>query len=76
MGGVFPGGVLSLLLWGSIIFALVYLALKLRGSLRSHEAGKNRDTMDSLEILKVRYARGELNREEYAKMKETLSGSY
>lgn len=74
MGGIFPGGVLSILIWGLIIFALVYLAVKLLGFMRSREARENRDRMDSLQILQVRYARGELNREEYAKIRETLSG--
>jgi putative membrane protein len=72
MGGVFPGGIFSFLMWALIILALVYLAIRISRSLKSGQTEQNRDREDSLEILKVRYARGELGHEEYAKMKNTL----
>ena len=72
MGGVFSGGIFSLLLWGIIVFILVYLAIRLFGSLRSRQTGQDRDRHDSLDILKVRYARGELSQDDYARMKEIL----
>jgi putative membrane protein len=70
--GFFPGGVFSLLVWGLIILALVFLAVRLFGSLRSPQNGWDRDRYDSLQILKVRYVKGELSQDEYGKMRETL----
>jgi len=69
---IFPGGIFSILLWGLIILLLVLLAIKLFGTFRSGRAGQNRDRYDSLEILKMRYARGEMSNEEYLKMKDVL----
>lgn len=55
-----------------IVLLLVLLAIKLFGSLRSGKKEQNRDRYDSLAILKMRYARGEISDEEFAKMKNTL----
>jgi putative membrane protein len=74
MSGVFPGGVFSIFLWTLIILALVFLAMKLIGPLRSHPTGY-RDRNDSFEILKMRYAKGELSLEEYTTMKGILEQS-
>jgi len=59
----FPhGGIFSTLIWTLIILGFVYLAIKLFGGLKS-------------EILKMRYARGEISHEDYLTMKETLRQS-
>ena len=71
-GRIFPGGIFSILLWGLIILLLVLLAMKLFGSIRSGRYGQDRDRYDSLAILKTRYARGEINNEEFTKMKNIL----
>ncbi|NQU13801.1 MAG: SHOCT domain-containing protein [Desulfobacteraceae bacterium] len=47
--------------------------MKLFRSPKLWEAGYKRDREDSLDILKARYARGELGQAEYLKMKNTLS---
>ena len=75
MGGFFPGGIVSMLLWVLIISAFVYLAIKLFRALTSEQTKQNRDSFDSFEILKMRYARGEISHEEYLTMKETLRQS-
>ena len=72
MGGGYAGGIFSLLLWGLIILVLVFLAIKLFGSVKSSKSGPFRDKNDSLEILQMRYANGEINQEQYAKMKSIL----
>jgi uncharacterized membrane protein len=71
MGSFFPGGIVSMLIWALIILAFVYLAIKLFRALTSEKIKQNRDNFDSFEILKMRYARGEISHEEYLTMKET-----
>ena len=75
MGNFFPGGILSMFIWILIILALVYLAIKLFRALNSEQTKQNRDNFDSFEILKMRYARGEISQEDYLTMKETLRQS-
>jgi len=64
-----------MLIWALIILALVYLAIKLFRALTSEQIKQNRDNFDSFEILKMRYARGEISHEDYLTMKETLRQS-
>jgi putative membrane protein len=75
MGSFFPGGILSMLIWVLIIVAFVYLTIKLFRGLTSEQTKQNRDSFDSFEILKIRYARGEISHEDYLTMKETLRQS-
>ena len=72
MGGGFAGGIFSLLFWGLIILVLVFVAIKLFGSIKSNKTGPFHDKNDSLAILKMRYAKGEINQDEYVKMKSVL----
>ena len=72
MGGGFAGGIFPLLFWGLIILVLVFVAIKLFGSIKSNQTGPFRDKNDSLAILKMRYANGEINQNEYVKMKSVL----
>jgi len=74
-GSFFPGGIVSILIWVLIFLALVYLGIKLFRALTSEKINQSRDTFDSFEILKMRYARGEISHEEYLTMKETLRQS-
>lgn len=60
MGG--GGGVLMILFWGVILFAVIAL-LKKSGS------GEKETAED---ILKTRYARGELSKEEFERMKKDI----
>jgi len=40
--------------------------------MKSNKTGQLRDKNDSLEILKIRYAKGEIHQDEYVKMKSVL----
>ena len=75
MGSFFSGGIVSMLIWVLIILALFYLAMKLFRALNLDRTKQNRDNLDSFEILKMRYARGEISHEDYLTMKETLRQS-
>jgi len=70
------GGLLMLLFWGGL-FASAFFAI--RAILRSGNAGGERQpsidhSENSLEILRKRYARGEISREEYLAMREDMEG--
>ena len=71
-GGFSLGWIFSILLWGLIILLFVMLAIKVYGPLRSGNTGKDKDRYDSLSILKMRYARGEISDEEFVRMKNSL----
>lgn len=54
-----------------VIVLLVYLVVRFLGE----SAGKTRDDKNgALEILRKRYARGEISEEEYRRMKDELEG--
>ncbi len=74
MGGMMGGysgygygtGAVEVILWIAILAIIIWLAYYFyKGS--SRESGKK-----AIEILNERYARGEITREEYMKMKEEL----
>jgi putative membrane protein len=71
-GGFYPGGLFSILLWGLLIMLLVFLVLKLIGSKRLNRTGPGKDREDSMDILKVRYAKGEISKDEFFKMQNVL----
>jgi len=70
--GFFGGGVVSILLWGLIIAGVIYLVMRLTRLSGSNRNTPQRDTTDSLEIAKKRYAKGEITQEEYTQMKKVL----
>jgi len=74
-GGFFPGGLLSLLIWGLIVLLIVCLAIRIFKSQLHHRQGSSRDRSDSEAILKARFAKGEITRDEFVKMRQTLSQS-
>jgi putative membrane protein len=61
-----PGLLLMLVLWGGVI------ALILWGVSGLFPAGRVSVEADALEILRLRYARGEISREEFLQARETL----
>jgi len=63
-------GLISMLLfWGLVIAAVVFLVRAIAGERTSGPVGgKDR----SLEILEERYARGEINKEEFEEKRRTL----
>jgi putative membrane protein len=72
-GGFFPGSLLGLLLWGLAVFLMVYLAIRIFRPQTLGPRGPSRDRSDSEAILKARFAKGEISREEFVKMRQILS---
>jgi putative membrane protein len=70
----FGGGVVMMLFWGLVLAALVGGGVLLVGSLTRKSRGPIEEEETPLEILKRRYALGEIDRDEYNQMKETLYG--
>lgn len=63
--GVF-GDILMMLIWTGIIFFIIWLTIEASGKLTTH-AGS------ALEILKERYAKGEISKEELEEKKQELN---
>lgn len=59
--------ILIILPFIGIIFLLLYMVIR-----ESQEYSKEEEGADALSVLKRRYAEGEINREDYLKMKEDL----
>ncbi len=68
-GGVIGWGI-TLLIIGLVV--LVLLQLNKSGRKRDPHA----DTMDSLKILKSRYAKGEITEQEYLRMRDVLYNNH
>ena len=71
--GFFPGSLLSLLMWGLVLFLIVYVVIRIFRSQILASQGPFRDRSDSEAILKTRFAKGEISREEFVKMRQILS---
>ncbi|OGG67332.1 hypothetical protein A2Z56_01315 [Candidatus Kaiserbacteria bacterium RIFCSPHIGHO2_12_45_16] len=70
-GFPFPGGfgwILMLLFWGLVIWGIVTL---IRGGFRNDNNG-GLSEKTPLDILKERYAKGEINKEEFEEKKKDL----
>jgi putative membrane protein len=74
-GGFFPGGILYLLVWGLIVLLFVYAAVRIFKEVTAGRSSSHQDRIDSLAILKARFAKGEISSEEFNKMKQILSQS-
>jgi putative membrane protein len=72
-GGIIIGGILMLLLWGGVITAVVLAIRALSGANRGAGASGFGAGMDTpMDILKTRYARGEIDRDEYLEKRRDL----
>jgi len=71
----FPGSgsIWSLMILGLVILLVVYLSIKFFKPQAHNFFGTSQDRIDSLAILKARFAKGEISREEFVKMKQILS---
>ncbi|MBZ9567113.1 SHOCT domain-containing protein [Modicisalibacter tunisiensis] len=68
-GHMLFGGVMMVLFWGLVIALIVMLVMRLTG----HRARSHRTAPDALELLRQRYARGEIDRQEFEARKRDLS---
>ncbi len=68
-------GVVMLVFWALLVGGIVWLVASLVSPGRPSPIGPHSDNTDNrrpLDILKERYARGELSREDYERMREEL----
>lgn len=72
-GTIFPGGLIFLLILILIIAVLIYVAIRIFSSRSRNSVTPSQDRIDSLQILKVRFAKGEISQEEFTKMKQIIS---
>jgi putative membrane protein len=74
-GGLIFGAVLTIAFWGVLVMLAVLLFRALNGPRGRHETvqippvGQSKNALD---ILKERYARGEISKEEYERMREDI----
>jgi uncharacterized membrane protein len=72
-GNFLPVSLFSLLLWGMVILLIVLLAVRIFKSQAREPRWPEQDRFDSEAILKARFAKGEITREEFLKMRQTLT---
>lgn len=72
-GGLIFGGLMMLLFWGGLI-ALVVLVVRAFSTSGSRETPRdNKASETPLEIVKMRYARGEISKAEYEEIRRDLT---
>lgn len=71
-GGI---GILMILFWVAVIAAFVMVIMAIASGGQSPESSGNREKTDALEILKARYARGEIDKIQYQTMRQELKQS-
>ena len=76
-GHTFFGGFFMIIVWVAVIFFVVWLVRELSGGNRSgHGSGGGTDCgKAALDILKERYAKGELTKEQFETMKKEIMHS-
>jgi putative membrane protein len=66
MMGFWGGGILMILFWVAVIFFIIWLV-------RNNKTNGT-DSNKSLDILKERYAKGEIDKKEFEEKKKDLNG--
>lgn len=69
--GLFGGGLMMLLFWGAIIWLIVYLVKDKNSCTHDQSSASNRTV--ALDILNERYAKGEINKQEFEEKKKDLT---
>ena len=64
-----------MLVWGLVVLLFIYAAVRIFKAITADKSGSYRDRIDSIAILKARFAKGEISSEEFNKMKQILSQS-
>ena len=64
----FGGGIMMLLFWAAIIIFIVWTVKEIGG-----KNNERHNSNSALDILKERYAKGEINKEEFEQKKKDLS---
>ncbi len=77
MGGGYLGGIVMLLFWTAVLVAVVFFVVWLvrqgqSGGSSKQAGGYTGDRESALDILDRRYARGEIDREEYEERRQAL----
>ena len=67
------GGLMMVLFWGVLIVGAVWLARGLFPNGQQPPASATRSDASAEDILKQRYARGEISKEQYDQMRRDLS---
>ena len=70
-GAPFPYSFVGILVNILMVVTIVYIVVLTVRSLLSRNKG-NKDTVDSLDIVKQKYARGEISEKEYLRIKDIL----
>lgn len=71
-GAMFLGGLMMILFWAAVITLVVLLVRWLSGAGIAREQRPARST--AIDILEERFARGEINREEFEERRRVLTG--
>lgn len=73
-GGFGLGWIFMLLFWGLVIWGIIVLVRGVsgHGCCGSDHSGQNHAAKTALDILKERYAKGEINKEEFEAKKKDL----
>lgn len=68
MMGLFGGGIMMLVFWVLLVLFIVWIVREVSG-----KNTRSRSESDALEILKERYAKGEIDKKEFEEKKKDLT---
>lgn len=71
-GGMLIGALMMILFWGGLFVTLWFVIRSATGSGKGRDGGMGRTPDRAIEILKERYARGEISKPEYEEMRRDI----